>query len=132
MTTQTRRTNTEGPKEKSHVPNYLKSVPINFHLFVPTTSISLAWYNLRHGHIANPYHALPPLCPHLPRHCAPHAPHALARSHYCDRAFVTCLAMRPLWHALVWTLLLVGWTITIILLDWGLHWYFIMSVLSCI
>ena len=28
VTTQTRRTNTEGPKEKSHVLNYLKSVPI--------------------------------------------------------------------------------------------------------
>ena len=39
--------------------------------------------------------------------------------------FVTHLAMHPLWHALVWTLLLVGWTITIILLDWGLCWYFI-------
>ena len=30
--------------------------------------------------------------------------------------FVTRLATRPLWHALVWTLLLVGWTITIICL----------------
>ena len=46
--------------------------------------------------------------------------------------FMTCLATRPLWHALVWALLLVGWTITIILLDWGLRWYFITSVLSCI
>ena len=46
--------------------------------------------------------------------------------------FMTCLATHPLWHALVWTLLLVGWTITIILLDWGLCWYFITSVLLCI
>ena len=44
--------------------------------------------------------------------------------------FVTRLATCPLWHALVWTLLLVGWIITIILLDWGLRWYFITSVLS--
>ena len=87
VTTQTRRTNTEGPKEKSRVLNYLNLVPINFHLFILTTSISLAWYNLRHGRIANPYHASPPLCPCLPHHCAPHTPHALTHSHYRDGAF---------------------------------------------
>ena len=43
---------------------------------------------------------------------------------------MTHLAMRPLWHALVWTLLLVGWTITIILLDWALMvFHYICSVM---
>ena len=127
MTTQMQCTNTEGPKEKSCVLNYLKPVLINFHLFVPTTPISLAWYNLRHGCVADPLS----VCTHLTIALLALLMHSLTLTIVMGH-FMTHLATHPLWHALVWTLLLVGWTITIILLDWGLRWYFITSVLSCI
>jgi hypothetical protein len=44
--------------------------------------------------------------------------------------FVTRLAVRPLWCVLAWSLLLSGWAGAMALLDWGLHWYLVRSILS--